>query len=155
MQERDPGKPGSEESWYEREDQKRGDMLPEAALMPDGIPDTSTPSEEDMLPRDKQRKTAYYDYAAEKQLSQADSKLFYQRSQLETQKASGSNWGNSPQSPEGSPVISGVLPRAYSTVFEADQAGKRRSGSVNSGQSRHISGQKLVSLRFMSRKYGR
>jgi hypothetical protein len=47
------------------------------------FPDIITPSEtqEDMLPRDIQRKAAYYDYAAEKQLSEADAKLFYQRYQ--------------------------------------------------------------------------
>ncbi|KAI9778516.1 MAG: AMP deaminase [Geoglossum umbratile] len=46
----------------------------------------NTPTEDaehDPLPRDLQRKTAFYDYAADKQMSHADSKLFYQRSQLE------------------------------------------------------------------------
>ena len=110
-------------------------MLPEAALMPDETPDTSTPSDtqEGMLPRDIQKKTAYYDYAAEKQLSQADAKLFYQRSQLEAQKTGGSNWGNSQQSEtHGSPVL---IPRNFSSVFEAEQAGLRRSGSINSMKS--------------------
>lgn len=124
-------------------------MLPEAALMPDSTPDTS-PSENEngMLPRDKQRKTAYYDYAAEKQLSQADAKLFYQRSQLEAQKTGGSNWGNSQQSPEGSPVISGI-PRTFSSTFEAEQAGLRSSSSVHSMHSRHNTGQRLVTLHFV------
>ena len=47
----------------------------------------STPivSASGLLPRDKQRKTAYYDYASEKSLSHADAKLFYQRHQLEQQ----------------------------------------------------------------------
>ena len=119
-------------------------MLPEAALQPDGTPDTS-PSENEsgMLPRDKQRKTAYYDYAAEKQLSQADAKLFYQRSQLEAQKTGGSNWGNSQQSPEGSPVISGAY-RPYSSNFEAEQAGIQRTSSINSMQSRLNAGQRLT-----------
>jgi AMP deaminase len=111
-------------------------MLPEAALMPDGTPDTSTPSDtqDGMLPRDIQKKTAYYDYAAEKQLSQADAKLFYQRSQLEAQKTGGSNWGNSQHSPHGSPVL---IPRSFSNVFEAGQARIRRSGSINSMKSGH------------------
>jgi AMP deaminase len=75
-----------------------------------------------MLPRDKQRKTAYYDYAAEKELSQADAKLFYQRSQLEAQ-----------NSQQGSPV---AMPRSYSSVFsDLELAGVRRSGSVNSVKS--------------------
>ncbi|KAH7372364.1 hypothetical protein BKA66DRAFT_177870 [Pyrenochaeta sp. MPI-SDFR-AT-0127] len=38
-----------------------------------------------MLPRDKQRRTAYYDYTAEKQMSHTEAKQFYQRHQLETQ----------------------------------------------------------------------
>jgi AMP deaminase len=120
-------------------------MLPEAALQPDGTPDTSASENENgMLPRDKQRKTAYYDYAAEKQLSQADAKLFYQRSQLEAQKTGGSNWGNSQQSPEGSPVISGV-PRPYSSNFEAERAGGiQRTSSISSIQNRLNAGQRLA-----------
>ncbi|KAI9681188.1 MAG: AMP deaminase [Caeruleum heppii] len=51
-----------------------------------------------ILPRDKQRKTAYYDYAAEKQLSLADAKLFYQRSQLEASDNMGSAEGNNSMS---------------------------------------------------------
>ncbi|KAI9848494.1 MAG: AMP deaminase [Thelocarpon superellum] len=41
------------------------------------------------LARDRQRKTAYYDYAAEKQMSHADAKLFYQQSQIEAQNPPG------------------------------------------------------------------
>ncbi|KAK1911918.1 hypothetical protein P3342_011003 [Pyrenophora teres f. teres] len=37
-----------------------------------------------MLPRDKQRRTAFYDYTAEKQMSHTEAKQFYQRHQLET-----------------------------------------------------------------------
>lgn len=124
---------GSEDSWDERED-KEDAALPEAAIMADETPATSTPSDtqEGMLPRDIQRKTAYYDYAAEKQLSQADAKLFYQRSQLEAQKTGGSNWGASQSSPRGSPVL---VPRSVSSFFEADQAGLKRSGSINSIKS--------------------
>jgi AMP deaminase len=133
---------GSEESWDERED-KDDAMLPAAALMPEDTPQTSTPSDmqEGMLPRDIQRKTAYYDYAAEKQLSQADAKLFYQRSQLEAQKTGGSNWGNSQSSPQGSPVL---IPRSFSNVFDADQAEMRRSGSVKSMLSGHSMAQRFV-----------
>ncbi|KAI8940392.1 putative zinc finger protein [Plenodomus lindquistii] len=49
---------------------------------------TGTSVEEDgdgMLPRDKQRRTAFYDYTAEKQMSHTEAKQFYQRHQLETQ----------------------------------------------------------------------
>jgi AMP deaminase len=132
-QDRDNGGVGSEESWDEQQD-KGNDMLPDAALMPDGTPDPSVVSgnADEMLPRDVQKRTAYYDYAAEKQLSQADAKLFYQRSQLEAQKTGGSNWGNSQNSPHGSPVM---MPRSFSNIFEAEQSGMRRSGSVNSMKS--------------------
>ena len=117
-------------------------MLPQAALMPDGTPDMSPSENEDgMLPRDKQRKTAYYDYAAEKQLSQADAKLFYQRSQLEAQKTEGSNWGNELHSQEGSPVLSAAH-RTYSSTFEVEQGGLRKSGSIQSMSSRHNAGQR-------------
>jgi AMP deaminase len=37
-----------------------------------------------LLPRDKQRKTAYYDYVSEKSMSHAEAKMFYQRHQLES-----------------------------------------------------------------------
>jgi AMP deaminase len=133
---------GSEESWDERRD-KDESMLPEAALIPGDTPQTSTPSDmqDGMLPRDIQRKTAYYDYAAEKQLSQADAKLFYQRSQLEAQKTGGSNWGNSQSSPQGSPVL---VPRSFSNVFDAEQAEMRRSGSVKSMLSGHSMAQRFV-----------
>lgn len=133
---------GSEDSWDERQDKDEA-MLPEAALIPNDTPQTSTPSDmqEGMLPRDIQRKTAYYDYAAEKQLSQADAKLFYQRSQLEAQKTGGSNWGNSQSSPQGSPVL---IPRSFSNVFDAEQAEVRRSGSVKSMLSGHSMAQRFV-----------
>lgn len=36
-----------------------------------------------LLPRDKQRKTAYYNYVTEKQMSHEEAKLFYQQSQKE------------------------------------------------------------------------
>jgi AMP deaminase len=38
-----------------------------------------------LLPRDKQRRTAFYDYASEKQMSHTEAKQFYQRHQLESQ----------------------------------------------------------------------
>lgn len=51
-----------------------------------------------LLPRDKQRKTAFYDRASEKQMSHSEARQFFQRHQLETQ-VGGSNW-----SQEASPV---------------------------------------------------
>jgi AMP deaminase len=132
----DDGGTRSHESWDEEEEEEEEEdgekyMLPGAALISDGPPDPngSPANAEEMLPRDVQRKTAYYDYAADKQLSQTDAKLFYQRSQLEAQKTGGSNWGNSQSSPHGSPVM---MPPSFSNVFESEQAGMRRSGSMNS-----------------------
>jgi AMP deaminase len=40
-----------------------------------------------MLPRDRLQKTAFYDPVAERQMSQMDAKLFFQRNQLEQQKS--------------------------------------------------------------------
>lgn len=115
-------------------------MLPDAAMIEDDTPpgnrtprdgdEVEVEDEEGMLPRDYQQKTAYYDYVADKQLSQADAKLFYQRSQKEGM--GGSNWGNSQSSPQGSPVI---IPRSISNGFDSTQAGIRRSDSVNSVKS--------------------
>lgn len=119
------------DSWDEGEGMATP-MLPEAAMMPDGAADLCLlPEAQDgMLPRDIQRKTAYYDYTAEKALSQADSKLFYQRSQLESQKPGGSNWGNTQFSPTGSPVVQS---KNISSVLENEHSGiPSRAGSTSS-----------------------
>ncbi|KAF2270354.1 AMP deaminase [Lojkania enalia] len=52
-----------------------------------------------LLPRDKQRRTAFYDYASEKQMSHSEAKQFYQRHQWETQ------FGGSQAGDSYSPVI--------------------------------------------------
>jgi AMP deaminase len=98
-----------------------------------------TPPEpqEGMLPRDVQEKTAYYDYTSEKQLSQADAKLFYQRSKYESQVTgesswSASQWGTRQNSPGQSPVI---VPKSVGSVLEADQSGMQTSESMSSLQS--------------------
>lgn len=65
---------------------------------------------EGMLPRDVPKRTAYYDPVAERQMTQTDAKLFYQRSQ----RADGSNWGASQATAPGSPVIS----TGYSKLHE-------------------------------------
>lgn len=87
-------------------------------------------TEEGLLDRDIQAKTAYYDYTAEKQMSQTDSKLFYQRSKLEAQKTGGSHWENSQHSHPGSPRS-----RAFSQSFGQEQGDLARSGSIHSMQS--------------------
>ena len=112
-------------------------MLPEAALGGDETPEvTPLESQEGMLPRDVQEKTAYYDYTSEKQLSQADAKLFYQRSKLESQQTGESSWatpqwGTRQNSPHESPVI---VPKSMAHVLEADEVGMKSSGSMASMQ---------------------
>lgn len=55
-----------------------------------------------MLARDLPRKTTFYDAVAERQMTQTDAKLFYQRSQLEQ------------ATPHGSPAVAQTLPAAAS-----------------------------------------
>jgi AMP deaminase len=52
-----------------------------------------------LLPRDKQRRTAFYDYVSEKQMSHSEARQFYQRHQLESQ------YGGSQAGDAYSPVI--------------------------------------------------
>jgi AMP deaminase len=52
--------------------------------------------EEGMLARDKQRKTAYYDYTSEKRIGHDEAKQIYQRHQLDRDFGSGSIDGYSP-----------------------------------------------------------
>ncbi|OTB01494.1 hypothetical protein M426DRAFT_323385 [Hypoxylon sp. CI-4A] len=69
--------------------------------------DISSPSLEDgMLPRDLPRKTTFHDAVAERQLTHAEAKLFYQRSQLDQLKTEGSNWSLAQNTPYDSPVAS-------------------------------------------------
>lgn len=124
---------GSEGSWENKRDKKDGTA---AEVTPEGeTPGGSTPeAEEDdgMLPRDIQRKTAYYDYAAEQLMSQADAKLFYQRSQLDAVKGEESNYGSA-YSPHGSPVLRA---RTYSNMAGMSiESDLRRSGSMKSMRS--------------------
>ncbi|KAJ5307147.1 hypothetical protein N7476_007803 [Penicillium atrosanguineum] len=48
------------------------------------VREDSDPTEDAILPRDQQQKTATYDYAYEKSMSHAEAKLFYQHHQLST-----------------------------------------------------------------------
>ncbi|KAH8676371.1 hypothetical protein BX600DRAFT_454901 [Xylariales sp. PMI_506] len=70
-------------------------------------------SADGMLPRDIPKRTAIFDPVDERQISQADAKLFYQRSQ---QRAEGSNWSQSQATPHGSPVISAGHPSVMDQV---------------------------------------
>ncbi|ODA77219.1 hypothetical protein RJ55_06846 [Drechmeria coniospora] len=56
-----------------------------------------------MLLRDVPQRTTFYDPVAERQMTQTDAKLFYQRSKIEGRGAGTSSWNHSP--PEGSPAI--------------------------------------------------
>lgn len=128
---------GSDETWDARLE-NASTALPEAALGPDDTPGVTPPEpQEGMLPRDVQEKTAYYDYTSEKQLSQADAKLFYQRSKFESQVTgesswSASQWSTRPNSPGQSPVI---VPKSMGSVLEREQAGMQTSASTASLQS--------------------
>lgn len=55
-----------------------------------------------MLPRDVPKRTTFYDPVAERQMTQTDAKLFYQRSKIDTKTGSGI-WSQSP--PHGSPIM--------------------------------------------------
>ncbi|KAI9761965.1 MAG: protein phosphatase 2A regulatory subunit cdc55 [Chaenotheca gracillima] len=114
-------------SWEGDNDHRSRDV--QNALAEDGdAGDTSTPetSVPGMLPRDKQRKTAFYDYAAEKQMSQADAKMFYQRSQLDTQTPGNGSWDG------GSPILRA---RTFPANVAGDLTQASRSGSMKSGRS--------------------
>lgn len=56
-----------------------------------------------MLPRDVPRKTTFYDPVAERQMSQTDAKLFYQRSKRDLLKNDASSWSQSHPTPHCSP----------------------------------------------------
>ncbi|KAI1814634.1 hypothetical protein GGS20DRAFT_547768 [Poronia punctata] len=68
----------------------------------------SSSMEDGMLPRDVPRKTTFYDPVAERQMSQTDAKLFYQRSQqLESLKVESGSRSHSQahNSPQNSPLL--------------------------------------------------
>ncbi|KAK2014066.1 AMP deaminase [Colletotrichum eremochloae] len=61
-----------------------------------------------MLPRDLPTRTAFYDPVAERQMSQTDAKLFYQRSQIGQLKTGSGAWSQGHSTPpHSSPVIVG------------------------------------------------
>ncbi|KAF2442498.1 AMP deaminase [Karstenula rhodostoma CBS 690.94] len=81
-----------------------------------------------LLPRDKQRRTAFYDYASEKQMSQSEAKQFYQRHQLESQ------YGGSQAGDGFSPVIRAkTLPVSFGGGDGVEQ--RSRAGSIRSRKS--------------------
>ena len=79
----------------------------------DGSPHVTL--QDGMLPRDLPRKTTFYDPVAERQMSQTDAKLFYQRAQLDQLKSDGSQG-----TPHGSPSIGMTqIPAATSGINTA------------------------------------
>ncbi|KAF2836509.1 AMP deaminase [Patellaria atrata CBS 101060] len=100
----------------------------------DGLPEEGDPNgwsditQQGLLPRDKQRRTAYYDYASEKSMSHSEAKQMYQRHQLDSQYAGGSQDGFSPvlHAAKTMPVNFGNEPEFLS-----------RSASLRSPRSNH------------------
>lgn len=67
---------------------------------------TGASLEDGMLPRDVPRKTTFYDPVAERQMSQTDAKLFYQRSQqLDTLKVEPGSRSQTHATPHSSPPL--------------------------------------------------
>lgn len=79
--------------------------------------EVSSPLLEDgMLLRDRPRKTTFHDAVAERQMTQTDAKLFYQRSQLDQLKTEDNNWSQPQVTPHDSPVASVGLAAAKLAV---------------------------------------
>ncbi|KAK3330860.1 hypothetical protein B0H66DRAFT_545062 [Apodospora peruviana] len=87
--------------------------------------------EEGMLPRDLPTKTAFYDPIAERQMTQTDAKLFYQRSQAETRSQIHTQTQITPQ---GSPLMPAWLGPASRHTMPLDLA----SSSVLSTSSTNL-----------------
>lgn len=115
----------------------------EAQGSQEGLSSKGTPEAEDggLLPRDMPKKTAFYDPVAERQMTQHDAKLFYQRSQIEQQKAGGQPRDSSMYggSISGSPVISaagGQAPeKTLGTSYDLPTSAWPQHGSTAGGES--------------------
>lgn len=78
-----------------------------------------------MLLRDVPKRTTFYDPVAERQMSQTDAKLFYQRSKIDLRSGTAGTGGWNQSSPNDSPTIaSGSRPvteyGADSLILEQD-----------------------------------
>ncbi len=101
------------------------------------MPEASDAGKQRLLRRDKQRKTAYYDYASEKQTSQTDAKLFYQNIQRDGQ--AGFPDGNSPI------LRSHTFPANFAGDIEAlSRAGSLRSRRSNRSNTQNLSSSSLA-----------
>lgn len=116
-----PGEPdtGSDESEIDAEKAVSLDKLEEVMTNNGSTSQTtrqSTPASEDLLPRDKQRKTAFYDSAAERQMSHAEAKQLYRRHQLDSRSIADSTYSQDDQVPLAS----------RAKTFPLQSAGDRR-----------------------------
>lgn len=92
----------TQESDWE-DDTTQEEIIPGHPEIPNGSDAPGTPDLEDgMLPRDVPKRTTFHDPVAERQMSQTDAKLFYQRSKIDV-RSGVSGWSQS--SPVGSPVM--------------------------------------------------
>lgn len=103
----------------------------ESPLYENGDNVSSQNTAEGLLPRDRQRKTALFDRAAEKQISHAEAKQLYQRHQIQSRTRSGSNWS---QDGTITLVRSGTLPVTPVT----DDYQLNRSRSIRSLPGRSV-----------------
>ena len=110
---------GRQKQWQGEAERRRSWKEP----VTDAGSNASDAAQQNLLPRDQQNKTAYYDYAFEKSLSQAEAKLFYQRHQLESFQQRSEN-----QSPL-------LRSRAVSGHFDDDVGSLSRAGSRTSRQN--------------------
>ncbi|KAJ4413783.1 AMP deaminase [Gnomoniopsis sp. IMI 355080] len=119
--------------------------------------DKTTPDEDEdeegMLLRDKPKLTAFYDPVAERQMSHADAKLFYQRSQLD-QKAGGQPWGSSIYggSAHDSPIMSAgggqSLEKTLGSSYDLPPSAWPRPSSPGAGESAPGSASKKDTTHF-------
>ncbi|EGY18516.1 AMP deaminase [Verticillium dahliae VdLs.17] len=103
--------------------------------------------QEGMLPRDLPTRTTYYDPVAERQLSQTDAKLFYQRSQIGQKSISGSPmvtgheaYDHTSQPPHidhrlGEPALGSVMHSVAKLEYEGQSPSRGDVFSVHSGKA--------------------
>ncbi|CEJ90215.1 Putative AMP deaminase 3 [[Torrubiella] hemipterigena] len=105
--------------------------------------------EDGMLPRDLPKRTTFHDPVAERQMSQTDAKLFYQRSKIDV-RSSSSGWSQS--TPLGSPIIASGSHATTdyggdSLIFETEEDGVTMASQIPkpAGAPSHTGGQTLLS----------
>uniref|UniRef100_A0A093XJC0 AMP deaminase n=1 Tax=Talaromyces marneffei PM1 TaxID=1077442 RepID=A0A093XJC0_TALMA len=103
--------------------------------------DNDGPRDEELLPRDRQKRTHSYNYAYEKSMSHAEAKLFYQRHQEEQQAASrgsggaGYDGGDHYHPSRGSPVLSHHSIPVRNTTAVGDDVPPSMAASIGSLKS--------------------